>query len=101
MIKFPVLTVLISLGLFFSFYHLPEQYVFEYDRERDYRDVKSIVVDHKFTLIGPTVNAFIYLGPWYNYFQVPFFILFDGDPLYGAYLIASINFAVCLLIYFL
>lgn len=101
MFKKIILIIFISLGLFFSFYHLPQQYIFEYDRERDYYDVKAIVIDHKIPLIGPTVNAFIYLGPWYNYFQVPPFVIFRGDPLYGAYLIATINFAVCLLIYFL
>lgn len=100
MIKKFILIIFISLGLFFSFYRLPEQYIFEYDRERDYYDVKSIVVNHKVSFIGMTVNSFIYLGPWFNYFQIPFFALMGGDPIYGAYLIATVNFAVFLLIYF-
>jgi len=101
MIKKFILIFFISLGLFFSFYRLSEQYIFEYDRERDYYDVKSIVVNHKVPLIGMTVNSFIYLGPWFNFIQVPFFALLGGDPIYGAYLIATVNFAVFLLIYYL
>lgn len=101
MIKTLVLTVILSIGLFFSFYHLPQQYVFEYDRETDYNQVKSIVVGHKYSLVGPTVNAFIYLAPWYYLSQIPFFILFAGNPIFGAYLIGSINFGVYLLTYFL
>ncbi len=94
------LVLFLGVGLFFSFYRLPEHYIFEYDREGNYYQVKSIVVDHKLTLIGPAVHASIYLGPWNTYFQAPFFIIFGGDPLYGAYLFGTINFGVYLLIYY-
>jgi|CXWL01.1.fsa_nt_gi hypothetical protein len=99
MIKRIFLIVFFSLGVFFSFYHLSQQYIFEYDREGNYYAAKSIVVDHKFTLIGPAVHASIYLGPWGHYAQVPFFVALKGDPIYGAYLIATVNFTVFLLIY--
>lgn len=94
------LAFVVTVGLFFSFYRLGELSNFDYDQERDYYAVKSIIVDHKFPLIGPTVNALIYLGPWYYYLQAPFFFLFAGNPVYGAYFTATVNFTTFLLIYF-
>ena len=97
------LALIVCFGLFLSFYRVSELYGYGFDQERDYNTVKAIVVDHKFTLIGPRVvsSAGFFLGPFYYYLQVPFFILFRGDPLYGAYFTAAINFLTYLLIYFL
>ena len=96
------LALIVCFGLFLSFYRVSELYGYGFDQERDYNTVKAIVVDHKFTLIGPRVvsSAGFFLGPFYYYLQVPFFILFRGDPLYGAYFTAAINFITYLLIYF-
>ncbi len=97
-----LLVFIVITGLFFSFYRLAELSNFDYDQERDYYQIKSIAIDHKFTLVGPRVvsSAGFFLGPWYYYLQVPFFIIFRGDPLYGAYFTATINFTIFLLIYF-
>src|SRR3989344_3218461 len=86
------LALIVCFGLFLSFYRVSELYGYGFDQERDYNTVKAIVVDHKFTLIGPRVvsSAGFFLGPFYYYLQVPFFILFRGDPLYGAYFTAAI-----------
>jgi len=96
------LILLTCIGIFFCFYNLSKLYSFEFDQERDYNIVKSIAVDHKLTLIGPRVvsSAGFYLGPWYFYSQVPFFLAFKGDPLYGAYFTGAINLSICLLFYF-
>ena len=53
------LVVIFIIGTFFSFYHLEQLYGFEFDQERDYYLVKSIVVDHKLTLIGPRVVRYL------------------------------------------
>ena len=96
------LGLLLAGGIFLSLFRLSELYGYGFDQERDYNTVKAIVVDHKFTLIGPRVvsSAGFFLGPFYYYLQVPFFILFRGDPLYGAYFTAAINFITYILIYF-
>lgn len=97
-----LLVFIVISGFFFSFYRLSELSNFDYDQERDYYQVKSIAVDHKLTLIGPRVvsSAGFFLGPWYYYLQVPFFVLFSGSPLYGAYFTATINFFTFSLMYF-
>jgi len=94
--------LLLAIGIFFSFFHLSKLYGFEFDQERDFNIVKGIVVEHKFTLIGPRVvsSAGFYLGPWYYYLQVPFFVAMKGDPIYGAVFTAFTSVAICLLIYF-
>src|SRR3989338_2761630 len=95
------LGLLLAGGIFLSLFRLSELYGYGFDQERDYNTVKAIVVDHKFTLIGPRVvsSAGFFLGPFYYYLQVPFFLLLKGDPLYGAYFTAAVNLSVYLLIY--
>jgi len=67
---------------------LNKNYVFGFDQGRDYLAVKSIVIDHKLTLIGSEVGAGlaglsgIFQGPFHYYFLSVPFILTRGDP-YG------------------
>src|SRR3989338_8248279 len=96
------LILILVIGVFFAFFRLEQQYGLEFDQERDYNIVKSIVSDRKFTLIGPRVvsSAGFFLGPWYYYLNVPFYILFNGEPSFAAYFTGFINLAICFLIYF-
>jgi hypothetical protein len=51
------------------------------DQARDMLLAKSIVVDHKITLIGPRSGiGGIFHGPLWIYLITPFFMLFHGDP---------------------
>ena len=102
---YPVLiwgTLLAAIS-FFAFYKLTTFYHFAYDQERDYQIVKSIFIEHKFTLIGPrAVSATgFYLGPWYYYLLVPFYKLFNQDPLFAAYLAGIVHLITSLYLYFL
>ncbi|MBI3954613.1 hypothetical protein HY333_01070 [Candidatus Collierbacteria bacterium] len=76
---------------------------FEYDQERDYQVVQQMVEKLKPTLIGPRVvsSAGFFLGPWYFYLQIPFFLLSRGNPLYQAYLTGIVNVASTLLLFWL
>jgi hypothetical protein len=66
--------------------------VFGFDQGRDYLAVKSIVVDRKLTLIGAELGAGaaglsgIFQGPFYYYLLTIPFILFNGNPVGGNYL---------------
>lgn len=93
---------IILISIFFAFFHLDKQYGFEFDQERDYNIVRSIVTEGKLTLIGPRVvsSAGFYLGPWYYYLNIPFYLLFNGEPSFAAYLTGFVNIVTCLLIYF-
>ena len=60
-------------------------YVFGFDQGKHWLAAKSIVIDHKFPLIGDEVGGRggFFQGPgWYYLLAIPFFF-FQGDP-YGA-----------------
>jgi len=57
------LALIIILASFLRFYKINELHFFTYDQARDDLIVKRILVDHKFTLLGPqsSMRGFIYL----------------------------------------
>lgn len=69
-----------------------KNYVFGLDQGRDYLAVKDIVVNHKFTLIGPELGngysgiSFVFHGPFYYYLLSIPFLLTGGDPYGGVVL---------------
>lgn len=66
--------------------------IFDIDQGRDYMAVKSIVVDHKLTLIGAELGAgqaglsYLFHGPGYFYMLTIPFIIFNGNPVGGVWL---------------
>lgn len=73
--------------------------VFGFDQGRDYLAVKSIVVDHKHTLIGSELGAgsagisYLFHGPFYYYLLTIPFLIFGGNPSGGVALMFLISFA--------
>lgn len=65
--------------------------LFEIDQGRDYMAVKSIVVDKKLTLLGAELGAgqaglqYLFHGPGYFYLLTIPFLLFNGHPIGGVY----------------
>jgi len=86
---------------------LNKNYVFGFDQGRDYLAVKSIVVDHKPTLIGSEIGAGaagfqgIFHGPFHYYFLSIPFVLTDGDPYGGIILMFLFGISSVILSYFL
>lgn len=88
-----LITLLFILGLaaFFRLWRLEETQYFTYDQARDFLIVKRIIVDHKLTLIGPTVLIpGVYLPPFYYYSLIPALFIFNfhllGPDIYTALL---------------
>ncbi|MBI4999438.1 glycosyltransferase family 39 protein [Candidatus Gottesmanbacteria bacterium] len=70
------------------------------DEGRDVLVVKRMLVDHKFTLLGPTASVGgFFLGPIYYYFMLPFLWVFRLDPVGPAIMVALFGIATVLLIY--
>ncbi len=62
------LGLILLVGAFLRFYKLREWQFFNYDQARDYLIVKKIILDGKFTLVGPTVlTPGVFLPPFYYY----------------------------------
>lgn len=72
--EIPFLFLILFTGSFLRLYKLCDWQYFSYDQARDYLIVKRIIVDRKFTLIGPSLALAdgVYLPPFYYYCLVPF-----------------------------
>lgn len=90
-----LITVLILAALvsFISFFRLEDFYHFAFDQERDYQAVARIVNERKLTLLGPQAlsSTAFFLGPYYYYISIPFFLLAGKQPSYGALIPAVVN----------
>lgn len=91
---------ILFLAAFLRFYHLREFIIFLGDEGRDALVVKRMIVDQKWTLLGPTASVGgFYLGPVYYYFMIPFLWLFRLDPVGPAVMVALFGVSSVGLIY--
>lgn len=102
--KFSIASLLIILfiGSFFRLYRIREYLTFLGDEGRDVLVVKRMLIDRKFTLLGPITSVgSIYMGPVYYYMMAPFLLLSGFDPVGPAIMVAFLGIATIALIYFL
>jgi len=97
-IFFILFGLLVFLSLFpRSVEVLNQNPVFGFDQGRDYLAVKSIVVNHKLTLIGAELGAGsagisgIFQGPGFFYLLAIPFVLFNGNPAGGTILMFTLS----------
>ncbi|MBI5619684.1 glycosyltransferase family 39 protein [Candidatus Gottesmanbacteria bacterium] len=70
------------------------------DEGRDVLVVKRMIVDHKFTLLGPTASVGgFFLGPIYYYFMLPFLWAWNLDPTGPAVMVALFGIATIYLVF--
>lgn len=93
------LSLIIILSTILRFWNISSFQHLSYDESRDYIILKRILVDHKFTLVGPTVSIApgFYLPPFYYYSLLPFIKLsgfhINGPDIYTAILgVSSVLF---------
>jgi len=95
-----ILIFILLLGAFFRLYRIREYMIFLGDEGRDALIVKRIIIDHKFTLLGPITSVgSMYMGPIYYYFMVPFLWLWHFDPAGPAVMVALFSIAAIFLLY--
>lgn len=101
-IEFILLLAIILLGAFLRFYQIRGYATFLGDEGRDAIIVKRMIVDHKFTLLGPTVSfGNLYLGPIYYYMMIIPLWLTRLDPVGPAMMVASFGVISIFLVYLL
>jgi len=99
-IELILLFLILVLASFLRLYRIKDYMVFLGDEGRDALIVKRIIVDHKFTLLGPTASiAPFHLGPFYYYLMLPFLWVFNLDPLGPAVMVALFGVATVFLVY--
>lgn len=98
-----IIIILIGAAIL-RFWRLEELTTFGGDQGYDFLIVKRMLVDGKFTLLGPKIGPYneignLYLGPAYYYLLAPFLLLFRLDPIGPAILTVILALGTVFLIY--
>lgn len=97
---FLVLVVILLFASFLRLYRIADYMTFLGDEGRDVLVVKRMIIDQKWTLLGPTASVGgFFLGPIYYYFMLPFLWLFRLDPVGPAVMVALFSIATVFLVY--
>ncbi len=95
-----VLIVILLIAAYLRLWRIGDYMSFLGDEGRDVLVVKRMIVDHKFTLLGPVTSVgLMHLGPMYYYFMVPFLLLFRLDPVGPAVMVALFSLAAIVLLW--
>lgn len=95
-----LLLIILFVGAYLRLWRISDYMTFLGDEGRDVLVVKRMIVDHKFTLLGPTASVGgFFLGPIYYYFMLPFLWLWRLDPAGPAIMVALFGIATIFLVY--
>lgn len=95
-----VLVCILLLGAYLRMYKISEYMTFLGDEGRDMLVIKHMIVDHKFTLLGPTASVGgFFLGPIYYYFMLPFVWVSGLNPAGAAFMVALFGIATIYMVY--
>lgn len=95
-----LLVIILLFGAYLRLYMIRNYMTFLGDEGRDVLVVKRMIVDHKFTLLGPTASVGgFFLGPIYYYFILPFLWASGLDPVGPAVMVALFGVATIYLVY--
>jgi len=99
-IQTTLIVLVLLVAAFLRLYKIRDTLLFLGDQGRDVLVVKRMLVDHKFTLLGPTASVGgFYLGPIYYYFMLLPLWLSRLDPVGPAVMVALVGVAGAWLIY--
>lgn len=94
------LVLILIVSAYLRLYKISEYMTFLGDEGRDMLVMKHMIMDHKFTLLGPTASVGgFFLGPIYYYFMLPFVWVSHMDPSGAAVMVALFGIATVYLIY--
>lgn len=95
-----LLGLILVFAAYLRLYKISDYLTFLGDEGRDVLVVKRMIVDHKFTLLGPTASVGgFFLGPIYYYFMLPFLWLWHLDPAGPAVMVALFGIATVYLLF--
>ena len=95
-----ILLSVLTLAAFMRIYKINQYLTFLGDEGRDVLVVKRMLLDGKFTLLGPITSVgSIYMGPIYYYLMAPFLYLWNFDPTGPAVMVALLSVTTGYIIY--
>ncbi len=89
------LLMIFLIFAFFRFYDVHLRIPFAWDQEQFSTQIRDIMRDNKFTLLGPRViddNGF-FLAPYFTYLLIPFYYITGLSPIALILFIVSVNLA--------
>ena len=103
LLHWPIIIIL-AFAAVVRFWRLEALTTFGSDQGYDFLIVKRMLVDGKFTLLGPKIGPYnnignLYLGPAYYYLIAPFLFAFHFNPIGPAVFTASLAIATIFMIY--
>ncbi|OGG24405.1 hypothetical protein A3A79_04440 [Candidatus Gottesmanbacteria bacterium RIFCSPLOWO2_01_FULL_43_11b] len=98
--KFLLLFFILGVAAYLRIWHISDYMTFLGDEGRDMLVVKRMIVDGKWTLLGPTASVGgFFMGPIYYYFMLPFLWLWRLDPTGPAVMVALFGTATVYVVY--
>lgn len=95
-----LISLILAVGAYLRLYRISEYMTFLGDEGRDMLVILHMIVNHKFTLLGPTASVGgFFLGPIYYYFMLPFVWIFRLDPSGAAIMVALFGIATIYVVY--
>lgn len=92
--------IILLVAAFLRLWRIDAYMTFLGDEGRDVLVVKRMIVDHKWTLLGPTASVGgFFLGPIYYYFMLPFLWAFRLNPVGPAVMVALFGIATVYLVF--
>lgn len=99
--KHKIFFVILVFGLFFRIYKAPEFFLYGHDQDLAGWFVRDVVVNKHLRLIGQeTSTQGIFIGPYYYYLLIPFYLLTGMDPIGGVFLITLLGVFTVFSVYF-
>ncbi len=95
-----ILFIILIIAAYLRLYQIENYMTFLGDEGRDVLVVKRMIVDHKFTLLGPTASVGgFFLGPIYYYLMLPFLWAWNLDPVGPAVMVGLFGVATVYVVY--
>jgi hypothetical protein len=93
--------LILGLSFFLRVYRLEELFGYGHDQDIASWFVRDVVVNKHLRLIGQeTSTQGIFIGPLYYYLLIPFYLLFNMNPLGGEFLVITLGVVTTASIYF-
>lgn len=95
-----LITIIVALAAYLRLHDIAGYMTFLGDEGRDVLVVMHMIVNHKFTLLGPTASVGgFFLGPIYYYFMLPFLWAWKLNPVGPAIMVALFGIATVWLVF--
>jgi hypothetical protein len=90
------LVIIIAVGIFLRLHNGAELFNYNHDQDLAGWVIKDVLINHHLRLIGQlTSTPGVFIGAFFYYLLIPFYLVFRMDPIGGIYLVALIGaFAV-------